>query len=180
MNSKGLSLIELTVVIAILGITALVVISNLSSSDAQKIDLAANSIAEAIRFARSESMRLRKPYGIDPIQSSLRVRVFRVDTTTSPWSAVWDVYHPLSKKLYNLKFNRNQHRMVTLDSLVRSSSYRGTCQSSRERYYFDANGSPRCLEPANIPLNWYKVVLRLGSHSRTVTLHGPSGRVSME
>jgi len=180
MNSQGLSLIELTVVIAILGITALVVIPNLSSSDAQKIDLAANSIAEAIRFARSESMRLRKPYGIDPIQRSLRVRVFRVNTATSPWSAVKDVYHPVSKKLYDLQFTRSQYRTVTLDSLVRSSSYRGTCQSSRERYYFDTNGSPWCLKPANIPLNWYKLILSLGSHTRTVTLHGPSGRVSVE
>ena len=57
MWQRGLSLIELTAVIAILGIIALAVLPSFSSTDQYKLELAAQKIAEALRYARSASLR---------------------------------------------------------------------------------------------------------------------------
>ena len=64
LRSHGVTLVELLVVIAILGIAAVVAIPEFfSSSNPHTLDLAAEEVANAIRFARSEAIRLDKPHG---------------------------------------------------------------------------------------------------------------------
>lgn len=179
-NQAGLSLVETVIVVAILALTAMVALPTLSTPTPARLDVVAAQVAEAMRFARDESMRLGTPYGMDQVAAGRRIQVFRVDTATTPWSAVFDVYHPVTKKPYHLRFTEPNHPLVAIDSLNRSASYRGTCLSTRERYYFDAQGTPWCLDPKNVLLDWYKVSLTVNGQTRTVTLHGITGRVTVE
>jgi len=130
-----------------------------------------------MRFARSESMSQGSPHAFNQQSSAQRIRVFRPDTTTSPWNPVYDVYHPLSKQLYDIDINN--HSFATADSINHSTIYRGTCNAP-EQVYFDVNGAPWCTDPETVLLDQYVVTLTAGTHTRTVTLHGITGRVTVQ
>ena len=85
-----------------LGIMGAVVIPSFSSPDPERLDIAAQEIAAAMRFARSEAMRLGEPRGFTQNSSDKRIRVFRPDTGTLPWTLVYDVYHPVTKQIYDI------------------------------------------------------------------------------
>mgnify|MGYP002063100860 FL=1 len=176
LRSHGVTLVELLVVIAIMGVAAAVAIPNLSSSDPQRLDLAAEEFANAMRFARSEAMRTGEPRGFRQFASSKRIWVFRPDTSTSPWTLNYDVYHPVSKKLYDIDLNT--HPFVAADSLSSNRVYRGTCNKTGE-IYFDSSGIPRCADPETVLLEKLTMTLALGPHTRIVTLHGITGRLTV-
>lgn len=176
-RENGFTLGEILIVVSILGIVAVVAIPNFSSVDPQPLDLAAEEIANAMRFARSEAMRLGSPIGFRQSSANKRIRVFRADTSASPWTLNYDVFHPHSKHLYDIKLDA--HPFAAADSVSHNRVYRGTCDRPRN-VYFDNNGSPWCAEPETVLLEQYDVTLTLGSHSRVVTLHGISGRVTVQ
>ena len=171
------TLVEILIVVSLLGIVAAVAIPNVSSVNPQPLDLAAEEVANAMRFARSEAMRLGSPIGFRQHSINKRIRVFRADTGTAPWTLNYDVYHPLSKHLYDIELD--SHPFAAADSVSHNRVYRGTCDRPRN-VYFDNNGSPWCAEPETVLLEQYDVTLTLGSHSRVVTLHGISGRVIVQ
>ena len=105
LRSHGVTLVELLVVITILGVVAVVAIPNFSSSNPQTLDLAAEEFANAMRFARSEAIRTGEPRGFRQRSDTKRIRVFRPDTGTAPWTLNYDVYHPLTKQLYDIKLD---------------------------------------------------------------------------
>ena len=171
------TLVEILIVVSLLGIVAAVAIPNFSSVNPQPLDLAAEEIANAMRFARSEAMRLGSPIGFWQRSSSKRIQVFQADTGTSPWTLNYDVHHPLSKHLYDIQLN--SHPFAAADAVSHNRVYRGTCDRPRN-VYFDNNGSPWCADPETVLLEQYDVTLTLGTHSRVVTLHGISGRVTVQ
>lgn len=161
-------------VVAILGVVAVVAIPDLRSGDDGKLDLAAQVVASAMRFARSEAMRTGEPYGFRQQSGAKRIRVFRPDTSASPWVLNYDVYHPVSKQLYDVDLDT--HPFAYADSLSRTPSFKGTCNINGN-VYFDGNGIPRCADPDTILLEQFDVTLTLGPHTRIVTLDGITGRV---
>lgn len=171
------TLVEILIVVSILGIVAAVAIPNFSSVNPQPLDLAAEEMANAMRFARSEAMRLGSPIGFRQHSINKRIRVFRADTGTAPWTLNYDVHHPLSKHLYDIELD--SHPFAAADVVSHNRVYRGTCDRPRN-VYFDNNGSPWCADPETVLLEQYDVTLTLGSHSRVVTLHGISGRVTVQ
>jgi type II secretion system protein H len=177
LRSHGVTLVELLVVITLLGVVAVVAIPSFSSINPQTLDLAAEEFANAMRFARSEAMRTGEPRGFRQRSSTKRIRVFRPDTGTSPWTLNYDVYHPLSKQLYDIELDN--HPFAAADSVSRNRTYRGTCNTPRN-VYFDSNGVPRCTDPETVFLGEFMVTLTLGAHSRVVTLHGITGRVTVQ
>ncbi len=80
----GYSLLELTLIVAILSIVAVAAMPNIASTRPYKLDLAVEAIAGAMRFARSEAMRLGAPRGFRQQSSQKRIRVFRPDTGATP------------------------------------------------------------------------------------------------
>ena len=177
LRSHGVTLVELLVVVTLLGIVAVVAIPNFSSINPQTLDLAAEEIANAMRFARSEAIRTGEPRGFRQQSSAQRIRVFRPDTGTAPWTLYYDVYHPLSKQLYDIKLNT--HSFAAADTLSRNANYRGTC-NQEGNVYFDRHGTPWCADPENVPLEQLDVTLTSGDHTRVVALHGITGRVTVQ
>ena len=173
----GYSLLELSVIVLILGIMAAVVIPNLSTTDPLKLDLAAQEVADAMRFARSEAMRLGQPRGFRYQSSEKRIRVFRPDTGTAPWTLNYDIYHPTSKKIYDIDLAN--HPFARVDSMTDSPVYRGTCIDAGN-VHFDSSGIPRCSNPETVLLQQFDVTLTLGSHTRVVSLNSISGQVSIQ
>jgi type II secretion system protein H len=176
-RQAGFSLLELAIVVLILGIMALVVIPDSTPSDLQKLDLAAQEFAAAMRFARSEAIRLGQPRGFRQQSSQKRIRVFRPDTSTSPWTLNYDVYHPVSKKLYDIDLD--SHAVARADNLVHNRVYRGTCNQAGI-VYFDGSGIPRCTDPETVLLQQFDVTFSLGGHSRVLRLDSVSGKVTIQ
>jgi Tfp pilus assembly protein FimT len=164
-------------VVLILGIMAAVAIPSFSPPDPQRLDSAAQEIADAMRFARSEAMRLGEPRGFTQNSSQKRIRLFRADTGTSPWSLVYDVYHPVSKQIYDITLDT--HPFAKADNVVATRVYRGACNQKR-KVYFDADGIPRCTNPKTVLLQQYDVTLSLGTQTRVVSLNSITGQVSVQ
>ncbi len=173
----GYSLLELTLIVAILGIVAVAAMPNIASTRPYKLDLAAEEIAQAMRFSRSEAIRLGSPRGFDQNSNQKRIRVFRPDTGATPWAPVYDVYHPINKRLYDIELDT--HPFAAADTVTRSTSFRGTCNQT-ENVYFDATGAPRCVDPETVLVEQFDVTLTLGSLTRVVTLHSVTGRVTVQ
>jgi len=176
-RSHGVTLVELLVVISILGVVAMVAIPDFRSGDPHRLDLAAEEFAQAMRFARSEAIRTGEPRGFREASTKKRIRVFRADTTTSPWTESFDVYHPVSKQLYDVDLD--EHPFARAGNMSHNRVYRGTCNTPR-KVHFDNAGVPRCLDPATVLLERYDITLTLGPHTRVVTLDGITGRVRVQ
>ena len=147
------------------------------SSDTSTVDAAAEEFAAAMRFARGEAMRTGDPRGFRQNSSNKRIRVFRLDTGTVPWTKIYDVYHPVSKKLYDIRLDR--HSFAGADNVTHNRVFRGVCNTQLE-VYFDAGGMPHCADPETVPVDLYQVTLTLGGEQRTVSLDGISGKVTIQ
>ncbi len=99
-RQAGFSLLELTIVVAILGIMALVVIPDSTPSNQQKLDLVAQQIAQALRFAHSEALRTGEHHGVTISQVTQTITVIKWDITTDPVSTELIPYHPLNKQSF--------------------------------------------------------------------------------
>ena len=176
-NEHGYALAELLIVVAILGVAASVVIPDISTTNAGKLELAAKEFAQAMRFARSEAIRTAQPRGFSQQSTAKRIRVFRPDTGTSPWTLNYDVYHPVSKHLYDIDLNR--HPFALAGSLDRVATFMGNCNASGN-IYFDSNGIPRCADPETILVTQFDVTFTLDKLTRVVTLHAITGRVTVQ
>ena len=176
-REHGYTLVELLIVIIILGVAASVAIPDISTTNPGKLKIAAEEFAQAMRFARSEAIRTGEPHGFWQQSAAQRIRVFRADTGSSPWSLIYDVYHPLSKHLYDIQLD--SHPFALAGNLNRVVSFKGSCNVVGT-IYFDSNGIPRCANPETILLQQFDLTFTLGKLTRVVTLHGITGRVTVQ
>jgi len=98
-NQQGFTLLEIIIVVLILSIIATITLPNLASTDSMKLDTAAKEVAEAIRFARAESIRTKIPCGIFADATNERIRVYSMPS----FSPTYNIYHPVDKKLYDIQ-----------------------------------------------------------------------------
>jgi len=174
---RGYTLTELIIVVTILGIVAAILVPARSSSSDKSLDLAASKFAAAMRFARSESIRTGAPHGFRQESSAKRIRVFRLDTVTSPATIIYDVYHPIDKQLYDIDLDLES--LAAADSLNRTAVFRGTCNQVGN-IYFDGNGTPWCVDPGTTLVDRFEVDLVSGIASLTVKLDPITGRVTVQ
>ena len=174
---SGYSLVEVLTVVFLLSVLATVAIPNLSASDAKKLDLAVEEFAQAIRFARSEAIRTGAARGIRRQSSQNRIRVFSVDTSVTPWAAVYDVYHPVSKALYDVDLD--DHPFARVDAMNSATGWRDTCNAV-SYLWFDALGVPRCLDPNTVLAETFATELILGGERRTLVVDSVTGRVHVQ
>ena len=176
-RQAGYTLTELIIVVTILAIVAAIAVPATASNESERLELAAQEIAAAMRFARSEALRTGEPHGFRQQSSAKRIRVFRLDQGTSPATPIYDVYHPVDKQLYD--FDLNLQSLAAADSLSRTAVFRGTC-NQQGNVYFDANGTPWCADPGTVLLDTFEVDLIMGSSRRTVILDDITGRVTVQ
>ena len=175
---NGYTLIELVIVVSTIALIAAIAIpATTSTSSDRQLEQVANEFADAIRFARSESIRTGKAHGFRFLTNQYRIRVFSADTAGSPWTWIWDVYHPIDKDLYDYTFPSDLAGSET--PVEHFPDYRGTCDRQGV-VYFDANGTPWCLEPETILLESYRLDFVAGGSTASVSLDGISGRVTVQ
>ena len=148
-----------------------------SSVTGRKLDVAASEVASAIRYAHSESWRTGQPHGFEQPAGTERIRVFRLDTGATPPVPVYDIYHPVTRQLYDIDLDGLSSAAV--DSIALSASYRSAC-TQPERIAFDMNGTPWCTNPDTVLLESFELTLSLGTASRVVYTDGMTGRVSVQ
>ncbi len=177
LRSQGITLLETLIVVSLLGIVAVVAIPGFRSAEPQRLELAAQTFAQAMRFARSEAIRLGRPVGFRQQNAQKRMRVYNLDTSTSPWTLIYDVYHPVSKKIYDIKLD--DHPLAQADTVTNNRVFRGSCDNF-SNVYFDPNGVPFCANPETVLVEQFDITLTLGGHSRVVMLDGITGRVTVQ
>ena len=174
---RGYTLTELVIVVTIVALVAAIAVPAATSGPDKELELAAAEFAAAIRFARSESIRTGQPHGFQQNESGeRRIRVFRADTATSPWTRVFDVRHPVDKQLYD--FDIDDQSLAAATSITRNTVYKGNCELSGA-VYFDNHGTPWCAMPETVLLESLTLDLQLGNALRTVVLDGITGRVTV-
>jgi prepilin-type N-terminal cleavage/methylation domain-containing protein len=176
-SQRGFSLFELLFVMALIGLLATVMLPSKGPSDSIKLDLAASEIADALRFARSEALRQGVPHGVRFQRDEKRVRVYSMDTGTSPATPVFDIYHPVDRNIYDRQLAAMPFDFSGVMHVAPAGH--GSCNNI-EDFYFDADGVPWCADPDDVLLYEIKIALRIGNELGAVWLHGITGRVTIE
>jgi prepilin-type N-terminal cleavage/methylation domain-containing protein len=172
-TERGISLLELLIVVSILGIAAAVAVPGVSNTDPYQLELAADEIAQALRFARSESIRTGESFGVSLNPSTRQIRVFRSDRNTNPATADYRVYQPVTKKTYLLDFSN--HPFARVDSMSVVPLFRATCDTP-SLVRFDAHGSVWCGISSGVLLTGMAISITTGGKTVTVSLDGITGR----
>jgi type II secretory pathway pseudopilin PulG len=194
-KQQGITYIEIMAVVTILSIVAIVAMPNLASNDHRKLDLAAEEVAQAIRFARVESMRLTRPrpeskcidgqHGVKFDSNNNIIKVYLLKCSGfSPLlfrtPTFDDVYHPVDKKHYilNLKTD-NTTAGVELQSY---SIYFGSSGTNSQILGFNGDGNPKFSKwSADTMLNGTATItLSYLGQTRVISVAPMTGRVTVQ
>src|ERR1043166_9305403 len=141
---RGYTLVEMIIVIAVLGLIARAAFPRAGPLGTAKLDAGAQEVANALRFARSEAMRTNSFYGVDfsnDASGKARIRVFHTDSAI-PANPVYDVYHPVDKKLWDLQLASNGPTANVVVSQATFYYKTGSTVSSTSWAAFDGTGTP--------------------------------------
>ena len=176
-TQRGFTLLELLVVATIVGLVAVLAMPSSSTGDDVTLDLVAAEVADAIRFARGEAMRLEVARGFSQQSGATRIRVFSMDNATTPATLVYDIHNSVDKHLYDRDLTQQPFNFT--GNMTRNATFRGTCNQTGN-IHFDANGTPWCSDPDNVLVERFDVTVALGQVSRLVRLDGITGRVTIQ
>ncbi len=180
-TERGYSLLELLAVVIILGIAASVAIPDISTTDPNKLDLAAEEVAQAIRFARSESLRTGEIHGVQISQNTQRVVAYKADLSTSPVSMEAILYHPVSKQ--RLDYDVDTGTMTSGVSITNTQDPFLYATGRRKNLLFDDTGLPIWIvnsTSTTYVLQDGTVQLSYGGDKRTVRVAQITGRVTVQ
>lgn len=166
-GQNGVTYLESMIAVVILGIVAVAAMPNLSSIDPKKLDVAAQTIADAIVFARADAIRKKIPQGINTDTVNERIRVYSLPAQT----AVFDVYHPIDKKIYDIQL-KTDTQLAGVDLVSANFSYDGSLNSS-SYLDFNSDGIPKLT--GGIPQRDYMLI----SASIIIAYHGQQRQISI-
>ena len=151
---RGHTVAELVVVVAIIALAAAVALPQLDDTDDATLDYVANEVAAAFRFARAEAMRTGTPHGAHVDNDSVqRVRLYWLDTSGTDPVAVYDVRHPLTKELYELRFDGEG--MPEGSTIHEHSFYFGGSATSSDYMGFSGRGVPKITGSDSGSSDWW-------------------------
>lgn len=183
-RQRGLQLLELILVVAILSVVAAVAIPHLAATDPARLNRAAQEVADALRYARSEAIRTAQPHGVlvdhDGSQTSYQdIAVYRVDTSASPFGIAAVLHHPVDKQPYDRQVVAGpDSRGIAFANAPFSFDAVGSAQ---QHLHFNADGAPVLLQNGTARrLLSGAVTLRQGQAQRTVRVQAVTGQVSVE
>ncbi len=140
-HQAGFSLLEISIVVLILGIMAIVVIPDSAPTGQQKLDLAANQIAQALRFAQGEAQRTGEHHGVTISQVTQTITVIKWDLTTDPVSTELVPSHPVNKQSF--VFDADTMSLAPGVSIINSSDiFNYLTIGRRQSLIFDPQGVP--------------------------------------
>ena len=175
---KGLTLLELTIALAILALIAVIALPSSAPAKKYKLEAAAQQFADAIRFARSEAVRTGSWYGYYFRGDQKIISVYRADTGTNPWTPIYDVYHPVTKQLYTIDLTNDP--VASVDLITGSANYQSSTCTDSNYTNFSNNGIAYCNNPNNLLLTDGTIIFNLNGDTREITLNGFNGRVSVK
>ena len=176
-RQTGHTLLEAILVVTIIGIIAAVIVPTASPSRLYQLEHAATELATAIRYARNEAIRTTNPHGIVIDETNNQFKVFSLNTANNPPSPVYDVYHPVNKKTYEVDLSTLANAKV--DAIALTSQYQGSCNRT-EYIVFNKYGAAFCIEPWLIPYVKSNIRLSLDKHIININLMGISGTVTIQ
>jgi prepilin-type N-terminal cleavage/methylation domain-containing protein len=181
-QQAGFSLLEISVVVLILGIMAIVVIPDSAPSSQQKLDLAANQIAQALRFAQNEALRTGQHHGATISQVTQTITVIKWDLTTDPVSTELVPYHPVNKQSF--VFDADTMSLAPGVSIINSSDiFNYTTVGRRRSLIFDPRGVPVWVQGSDDSIHRLLdgvVQLSDGRDQRAVAVAPLTGRVTVQ
>ena len=172
-SQYGFSLLEVTASLFIVGILIL------------KVELAANIVAEALRYARSESMRTGEIHGVlidtnDSQALGKDITVFKADLGQSPFGNQGTLYHPINKQPYDLWLSENPTTSdVEFKNTGKPFIFDGI---ARQRYlFFNPQGQPIYVDDGNL-FAYVRGNIRLidGDHGRKITIQPTTGKITVK
>ncbi len=181
----GLSLLELTITIFILGIVAFVALPNITVTNPAKLDLAANKVAEALRYARSESIRTSKAHGVlidhdDTEPTGKDLIVYQADLDSSPFAVDHILRHPVSKQLYDISLSGNTLTPnITITNTSKVFNFDTVGLSNHT--HFNAAGRPVYYKDS-VPYRILNGIITVGNGTdeRIISLNTITGRVLVQ
>lgn len=184
--ARGLSLIELNLVVATIAVIALMIVPARAPVNVAQVDGSLNDVAQTLRFTRDIAARTDTPHGVEIGTEGQRLRVFRVDSTTGNPIAEFDVYNPLEKSLYELAlppeaqaaFSWNGRSGGDPVSSVFNDG-QSACLSQR-RFVVESDGTTRCFNPFGGRLEGVEVRVGGSAYTRTVRLDPFTSTVSVD
>jgi prepilin-type N-terminal cleavage/methylation domain-containing protein len=181
-QQAGFSLLELSVVVLILGIMAIVVIPDSAPSSQQKLDLAAKQIAQALRFAQNEAIRTGQHHGATISQVTQTITVIKWDLTTDPVSTELIPYHPVNKQSF--VFDADNMSLAPGVSIINSSDiFNYTTVGRRRSLIFDPRGVPVWVQGSDDSIHRLLdgvIQLSDGRDQRDVAVAPLTGRVTVQ
>jgi len=181
MRQFGYTLVELSVVVLIMAVVAAAVIRSQTSVDTeQALDAAAEEVAAAFRFARSEAIRSGEPHGVEASTSTQLVRVYRLDTSVSPPVPDYSsVRHPVDKQLYHLDFST--HPLLAPVAMTQVACWWSGLGFPTTFVGFSPSGTPKYDSGFQLHmLNWASITLGAGGETRMISVAPMTGRVTVQ
>ena len=176
-GQSGITYLEIMIAVVILGIVAVGAMPNISSIDPKKLDVAAQTIADAIVFARAESIRTKIPHGINTDVANQRIRVYSLPVET----AIYDVYHPIDKKIYDIQLSTDT-QLAGVGLISANFSFEGLFSSSTN-LDFNADGMPKYtggFPQRDYMLTSAEIMLSFHEQQRVISIAPVTGRVKVQ
>lgn len=167
------------IVVTIIAVFAVIAFPSFTSNDKYQLDLAAQEITSAIRFARSEALRTGETYGVDIDRTTKQITIYKVDLAAIPVGQEFIAYHPINKNLYdyNLDVDFNLTH-VNITNTTEPFLYTDTVR--RKSLLFDANGAPIWFDSSSsstFQLSSGEIELTKGIRTQKVGVQPFNGRV---
>ena len=179
-NQLGITYIEIMIVVVIIAIVAVVTMPSSSPTDTRKLDLAAEEIAQAIRFARLEAIRTASPYGVEFNSSNNTVKVYSLKTKWGFPTPTFNVYHPVDKKLYTLNIKTDS--ATTGVNLYSYSIYFSNSATNRQNLGFNSSGTPKYSSGGTDSMlnGSATITLSFTGQTRLISVAPMTGRVTVQ
>lgn len=161
---------------------AIVVIPDAAPTSQQKLDLVANQIAQAIRFAHSEALRSGQHYGVSISQVTQTITVIKWDMSTDPVTTELVPYHPVNKQ--GFVFDADGISLAPGVSITNSSDiFNYLTIGRRPSLIFDPQGVPVWVlgsDDSVYRLLDGNVQLSNGQNQRNIAVAPLTGRVTVQ
>ena len=154
----GFTLLELIMVMAIIGILAVLASARMVDMPAMRSDMAAQKIQSDIRYAQSLAVSIQKRTRISFSTSQHRYSVY-IEDTPGNWSLV---INPLTKNKYTVQFNESEFQGIDITEVYFNDNNKDLAFDKwGDPYSYDAgSGSGTALNnPANVTITGPKNIM---------------------